>query len=248
MPALEAFAAKLLSDLSALPEKRMRMGLFVKALSSVGPEDAARVVELVYSMGPEDRGAAIARSLMVDGDGLLSGLGDARHSAIYLAAVRLGLTRVARLFNDIPPHMEGPSGYEEEEFVKTSLMSLGERRALSRTAIMKNLERLLSDPDPVVIRNLLNNPRITEREVLKIASRRPNSAEVLKAVALHKKWSGRYAVAKALALNPYSPPRIAVAFLEMLLKQDLRLASEDQTIHPDVRDAAKEAFFKKEKG
>ena len=35
------------------------------------------------------------------------------------------------------------------------------------------------DPDPVVIRNLLKNPRLLERDVLRIASAQPVAADVI---------------------------------------------------------------------
>ena len=54
--------------------------------------------------------------------------------------------------------------------------TLGERKALARGHDRDRLARLLSDPDPAVLRHLLENPRITERDVLVAASRRGNGA------------------------------------------------------------------------
>lgn len=247
MPDIAALAAKLLNDICALPEKGMRLALLCKTLSALSPEEAARLLETVYSRDTEDKAASIVRHLMVDEDAVHEKLGDAAYNSIYLAALRLGLARIARLFTDFEPHKEGPSGYEEEEFVKMERLTLGERRSLSKSNLKRNLEMLLSDPDPIVVTNLLNNPRITEREVLKIASKRPNSAQVLKLLALHAKWSKRYEVAKAVVLNPYTPPRTSIALLEKMLLQDLRAVSDDGTIHPEVRDAAKELFLSRGK-
>ena len=184
---------------------------------------------------------------MVDNDGLLQTLGQTAYDSIYLASLRLGLVRISRFFTEFEPHKEGVSGYDEEEFVKTEQLSLGERRSLSKSHLIRNLEKLLSDPDPAVVENLLNNPRITEKEVLKIASKRPNSPHALKLVALHVKWSRRYDVAKAVSRNPYTPPRVSVALMEGLLKQDLLAVSEDTTLHPEVKQAAKEILEDKER-
>ncbi len=119
-------------------------------------------------------------------------------------------------------------------------ITLGERRSLSKRGVKESIDRLLSDPDPVVIGNILNNPRTTEREAVKIASKRPGSTEILKLLASHAKWSKRYAVRKALALNPYSPPRIVIALLEFLMAQDLRLVATDGSLHEQVRRGAEE--------
>lgn len=247
MPDIEALAAKLLNDISALPEERMRLALLCKTLATLAPEDSARLLDSIYNKDIEDSQASIVRSLMVDDDALRGHLGDAAYNSIYLAALRGGLNRISRLFTEFEPHKQGISGYEEEEFIRMEHLTLGERRALSKSQLKKNLDMLLSDPDPVVIGNLLGNPRITEREVLKIASKRPNSGRVLKLVALHPKWSKRYAVAKAVSLNPYTPPRVSIALIEKMLTQDLSAISDDGTIHPEVRETAKDLLLNREK-
>ncbi|MBZ0221093.1 MAG: hypothetical protein K8I01_11760 [Candidatus Methylomirabilis sp.] len=247
MRRLEGIAENLLSGLSALPEKRMRLGLLARTLAALPPEDAANLIEIIYGMDPRDAGVSIVRAMMVDHDALGSALGRVSDS-IYLAALRLGLSRVERLFNDFEPFRDGVSGYEEEEFVKTGHLTLGERRSLSKSHRYKDIEKLLTDPDPVIVTNLLNNTRITAREVLKIASKRPNSPHVLKLIALHSKWSGRYEVMKAVSRNPYAFPRVSMALIEGLLAQDLKEIAEDNTLHPELKEAARDLLKKKEKG
>ena len=61
-------------------------------------------------------------------------------------------------------------------------LTLGERRTLARSADRNVLTRLLTDPDPGVISILLGNPKVLERDVLRIASGQPNLAEVLSEV------------------------------------------------------------------
>ncbi|MBI2400968.1 MAG: hypothetical protein HYV23_07950 [Deltaproteobacteria bacterium] len=247
MPDIEALAAKLLNDISALPEERMRLALLCKTLAALAPIDAARLLDTIYNKDIKDKAASIVRSLMVDDEAVHRQIGDAAYNSIYLAALRLGLNRISRLFTDFEPHKKGVSGYDEEEFIKMEHLTLGERRALSKSQLKKNIDMLLSDPDPVVIGNLLGNPRITEREVLKIASKRPNSGRILKLIALHPKWSKRYDVAKAVALNPYTPPRISIALIEKMLTQDLSAISDDGTIHPEVRETAKDLLLDRKK-
>lgn len=245
MRRLEGIAEKLLSGLAALPEKDMRLGLFARTLGALPPEDAANLIEIIYGTDPRNKGALIVRAMMADHDALERAVGRNAWDSIYLAALRLGLSRVERLFNDFEPFREGVSGYEEEEFVKTGHLTLGERRSLSKSHRYKDIEKLLTDPDPVIVTNLLNNPRITEREVVKIASRRPNSPHVLKLVALHRKWSGRYEILKAVSRNPYAFPRVSMALIEGLLAQDLKEIAEDNTLHPELKSAARDLLKKK---
>ncbi len=246
MKDLEEFVEKLLSDLSALPEEKMRLDLLGKRLSHLIPENSARAIDLIYRKGQEAGDAKKATALLVNPEGLKSALGSERYRLIYLASIELGLKKVSRLFTDLPPHKKGLSGYETEEEAPMELLSLGERRALSKRPVKEVIDRLLSDPDLMVIGNILNNPRTTEKEVLKVASKRPNSPAILKLVAGHRKWSKRYDVMKAIALNPFTPPRVSVALLEGLMTQDLRAIADDKTLHPQVKEAAKDIVKERE--
>jgi len=118
-------------------------------------------------------------------------------------------------------------------------VSLGERRFLARGGNKDLLERLLLDPEPLVINNLLRNPALTEDWVLRIATRRPIRGAVLLEVARHPRWSARYHVRLALARNPYSPTELAVRMVPELQTTDLREIAMDGTLHEDVCAAAK---------
>ncbi len=246
MPDIEAITARILSDLSALPEEKMRLDLLGRRLSALEPEDAAKLVDTVYKKGADDKEARRFRALLVNPEGLRKALGEDRHRSIYHASVKLGLRKVSRLFTDLPPRKTGVAGYEKEEEAKMEFITLGQRRAMSKSNVKDTIDRLLSDPDVMVVNNLLNNPRLTEKEVLKIASKRPNSAQILKLVSAHRVWSKRYEVKKALILNPYTPPRISIALLELMLTQDLKLIAEDKTLHSQVKLSAKDLLNERE--
>lgn len=239
MEDLDAFVEELLNGLAALPEERMRLDLLGRRLGAIDPEDAARCLDEIYKAGPQPRNR-ICRATLVNHDSLKEILGKDAYSRISKAAVRLGFGKVARLFSDLRPVKAGLSGYDKEEEAAMEFISLGRRRSLARSRIKDTIDRLLSDPDPVVVANLLNNPRITEKEVLKIASKRPGSPAILKLIAGHRVWSKRYDVVKAVAMNPYAPPKVSVALLEFLMTQDLKALSEDRNVHPAVRQGAHE--------
>ncbi len=98
---------------------------------------------------------------------------------------------------------------------------LGWRKTRARTGKATDLERLARDNDAGVIGNLLANPRITEREVVRLAARRPNSPAILTVVASSRRWIARYAVKKALVNNPDTPISISLSLLKYLLRADL---------------------------
>jgi hypothetical protein len=127
--------------------------------------------------------------------------------------------------------------HDREQWIDREMRArtLGERRALARTRDRDVLARLATDPDPTVVKNVLQNARCTEREVLLAASRRPQRAEVLEEIFRSRRWSSNRRVRRSLALNPYSPPALASAALALLTAPDLREVAADQTISPDVR-------------
>lgn len=246
MEDLEKILEKTIADIAALPEPAMRLKALASRLKSLGPYGAVRFLDLLYKI-EDDRVAGRVLPVLVDPEGLRGELGDKGFRATFMASIELGLTRVSRLFTDLPPHEEGIAGYDKEEEVRMESMALGHRRALSKSFKKDTLDRLLSDPDTIVIANLLDNPRLIEKDVLKIASKRPNSPSILKLVAVHRRWSKRPAVKKAVALNPYTPPRTAIALLDSMLTQELSPVTTDLTLHPQVRAHAAD-ILKQRKG
>ncbi len=119
-------------------------------------------------------------------------------------------------------------------------LTLGERRALARRPSRASLEKLLLDPHPMVMRNVLDNPRLTEDDVLRIASRRPGHGAVLQEIARHAKWSLRGRVRMALVLNPHTPTGAAVGLLRLLTRGELGLVVESTGSPGVVRAAARE--------
>jgi hypothetical protein len=247
MKDLDKYVEKALADISVLPEEKMRLAALGSRLRFLGPFGAARFIDAVYKRQKAVPAARVL-ALLVNPEGLRLELGAEGYRAVYLAAIELGLTRVSRLFTDLPPHREGPAGYAREEEAKMEMLTLGERRSLSKSFRKDTLDRLLADPDPMVVANLLDNPKVTEKEVVKVASRRPNSPEILRLIAGHRVWSKRQGVRRAVAMNPYAPPRTSVALLELMLIQDIIRVAEDKSLHPQVRAHARELIDEKKGG
>ena len=246
MEKIETLLDRLLREVVTLPERRMQLRLFGARLKGLEPAEIVRLLDLLYRRGRDNPGAVRLKSMLVDTEAFKEMVGAERYRLVRLAAMESGCDKIARLLVDTPPHRSGTRGYDKEEEAKMEFISLGRRRALARTNAKDTIDRLLSDPDPVVISNLLDNPRITETEVVKIASKRPNSPKIIRLVATHRRWSRRYRVMKAIIMNPYTPPGISIGLMEFLLVQDLRLVAADRTLHPRVRMGA--GALLKEKG
>jgi hypothetical protein len=120
------------------------------------------------------------------------------------------------------------------------VLTLGERRALARRPSRAAFDKLLRDPHPMVVKNLLQNPRLTEDDVVRMVARRPAYPEVLGEVARHPVWSQRARVRMAIVQNPGAPPEIAVALVRLLIRPELVQVISAVDVTTVVRAAATE--------
>jgi len=131
---------------------------------------------------------------------------------------------------------------EEEEFEaerpldpRGRPLTLGERKSMARGSRRDILQKLVADPHPSVVEILLGNPRLTERDVLAISSRRPVSPATLMQVVRSERFRPRHAVRRSLCLNPHLPVPVASRLMMTLRDRDLRDIGADRNLPAEVR-------------
>jgi hypothetical protein len=160
---------------------------------------------------------------------------------LYEAAHARGLAAIARLFLTVSPPTQLPRQLAKQLGPERPLrptdrpLTLGERKALARTHRRQDILLLVRDPHPSVVAILLDNPHVTEAEVLKIAAARPAVPESLAKVAAHPRWSVRQSVKRALVLNPATPLADAIRVATTLSSGELTELSRDHTINEVLR-------------
>lgn len=102
-------------------------------------------------------------------------------------------------------------------------LTLGERIAAAKRCSQALIKILLFDPDPKVFESLLINQRVREDDLLVVANSDKASPEQLRMLAYDYKWSHRYAIRKALVMNPLTPRSAAASQLRFLTWRDLRM-------------------------
>jgi len=100
-------------------------------------------------------------------------------------------------------------------------LTVGERRSLARTPSRKVFEKLLRDPHPLVIRQLLSNPRLTEDDVVRLTARRPLRSAIVEALADSPRWLRRQRVRLTLLLNPGTPSSVSMPLLAVCTRCEL---------------------------
>jgi hypothetical protein len=158
--------------------------------------------------------------------GLLTGnlaeiLGSRRMSELVELAQEQQVFDVVSVLIDIPA--EGADEIPHQPFLDGGLREtpLGMRKALARRPDFRMIERIARDQDHRVIRNLLDNPRVTERDVARIAATRPVSPKVLQVIYEHRRWITRHTIKKIIILNPYTPISMSLRLLAFMQVQDL---------------------------
>lgn len=122
------------------------------------------------------------------------------------------------------------------DFGRGRPLTLGERKSLARRRDRNLLARVLRDPHPDVIRIVLENPALTEDDVVRLCARRPIAAEVVREVFRSSRWMVRGAVRLAIARNPYSPLDLALSIVPHLRAQDAREIVASPELHETLRD------------
>ena len=225
-------AAELARSLASLEAGELRARKAAAVLEELAPGDAVALLGNLIRRADQrsDPEAAAMEGLLRAVRDLLE---DSVVDALFQAAEHD--LQVQALFARTPPARN--FDHDREEWIDREMRArtLGARRALARAHDRDLLVRLSTDPDPTVVKHVLENARCTEREVLLAASRRPQRAEVLEEIFRSRRWSSNRRVRRALALNPYSPPALASAALALLTAPDLREVAGDLTISTEVR-------------
>ena len=158
---------------------------------------------------------------------------------MHVISQNRGYDVASNIFISPEPKRKRFGQYDFVEGEVLEYLTLGEKRSLARTKERDVLNRLLYDPHPLVVRNVLENPRLTEHDVIKIVSKRPNHEQALRTIYLNDKWLSSYQVKLALSKNPYTPVNIALGLLFFLKIQDLAEIARDRTIHEVIKKTAR---------
>lgn len=229
----ERFVALVAHVSTAELRARAAASAFTALPAVVAVRVAGRLLRLARDRAPaSDTLGALARALA-------RGLVEAEFVAECLGLARSLADRLAEaLFADGPAARE--YDVNQEPFVDRRMRQLspGEKRALSKSRDIDVLTRLAHEQDVRVINDLLANPRVTEREAVLVASRRPTHARILEAV-LQSRFGAARRVRRAVAHNPYSPVTLAVRAVAGLTTPELDQVAQDDKVADPVRQHAR---------
>jgi hypothetical protein len=239
----------IIGRLKAIRDMRMRILAMAAAFGEGDP------AEWVQAMA-----AIIARAHQVDDADALETVETMTHAAaeptvpyalrkrLYEAAIERGLPAIARLFilaspqGELPRQLQKQLGPERPLRPADRPLTLGERKSLARTHRRDKLLLMIRDPHPAVVSILLDNPHVTEDDVVKMAAMRPAVPDALAKIAAHGRWSVRHAVKRALVQNPSTPLADAVRIATTLRAPMLAELAGDASLPEQLRRHATEVL------
>lgn len=143
--------------------------------------------------------------------------------------------------DDIPP----PKAPLPAIAVQISRMSIMER---VKTAILggKDARMILAhDPNRVVRRYVLVNPRITDGEVAMIVNSKQADEEILRIVADKREWMKNYQVRLGLVRNPKTPLVTAITLLSTLMVRDIGRLAKSRDVPEGVVHHARRIYLER---
>lgn len=114
-------------------------------------------------------------------------------------------------------------------------MNMRDRMKLAMKGNREARNILIRDPNKIISTAVIQNPKITEQEVEKIANMRTVNADVLRMIAINRKWARNYKIVHTLCVNPRCPLPNVMSFLPRLQMKDLKAIPNNKNVPEAVR-------------
>jgi len=118
-------------------------------------------------------------------------------------------------------------------------MGMGEKIKLALRGNRDARAILIRDAQKLIRRFVLQNPRVTDTEVVAVARNRSADEELLRMIAERREWMRNYQIRLALATNPKTPLVLALKQLTTLTDGDLRLLTKSKNVSATVASQAR---------
>lgn len=207
--------------LLSLPDLGLRVGWLRERIATWAVPEACTIMNELCEQSersdPAAREAQFALALAV------ISLGDCPSiDALRRFAQNGRLFSLERLLRRGPAPQMSPQELAIPDYGAGRELTVGERRSLARKPNRQSFEKLLGDPHPLVIRQLLQNPKLTENDVVRLVARRPLRPAVLEELAQAPNWLCRRRVRMSILLHPGAPTHLAMPLLGICTRSELR--------------------------
>ena len=125
-------------------------------------------------------------------------------------------------------------------------MTPSEKIKCALTGNMEERLLLIRDSNKLVARAVLGSPKLTDMEIENFASMKNVTEEVLRLIAMNRKFMKAYAVARQLINNPRTPIDVGLPLLHRLNDRDLKGVMLNKNVAETLRSMALKIVKQKE--
>jgi hypothetical protein len=124
---------------------------------------------------------------------------------------------------------------EDQLLARLPQLPLGQKITLARRGPARVAGALLAEGHAQVVPIVLDNPYMTEAQILRALARERLPISVIPAIVHHHKWSITYNIRLALVRNPLSPLATILSYLPELTVSDLRELASPGIVPENLR-------------
>ncbi len=129
---------------------------------------------------------------------------------------------------------------------KIHRMSVVEKIKAALTGNMETRSLLIRDTNKIISRAVLQSPKISDSEAESYAAAKNVSEEVLRLIAMNRKFMKAYVVMRALINNPRAPIDVTMPLIARMKDRDLKGLSLNRNVPEVIRAMAIKAIKRKE--
>ncbi len=232
----------LATRLCAIDQPALRLGWLAQWLGEVPLEQVIPQVEELLAAGEgfSDQATTAVATLVAWTSG---GLNPARlHQMARLAIAdnSFHLSRVLAHGEQCPLELplDESSAEHVPDYGRSRPLTLGERKSLARRPSRRDIDRLLRDPHPAVIEQLLKNPRLTENDVLKMVTKRTLNVVSVCHVVRNHRWIVSPRIRSGLLNNPKLPLWQSIPLVWLCTRPELSGLVRANNLPDALREAA----------
>ena len=126
-------------------------------------------------------------------------------------------------------------------------MKVGEKLKLALKGNKEARTILVRDANRLIQRFVLQNPRISDEEILAMAKNRSIDQDLLRKIGEHRNWPRNPQIRQALVTNPKTPLATALPLVSQLAERDLRFIARSRNVSATVVTQARRLLFQREK-
>ena len=142
---------------------------------------------------------------------------------------------VNKILGELSAENDEISGERVSMINRIMRMGMKDRVKLAMKGDREARNILIRDPNRIVSQAVINNPRITDQEVEKIAAMRSAPEDVLRQISVNRAWARNYTTVHNLARNPRTPIANVIGIINRLQLKDLNALTKNRNVSDAVR-------------